>query len=227
MWKALAILMLSFTTVTVWAEVDIPTEKRVRNYESGVCVWCAIENLGNAHGIEQLKGIAKYRHDNFFNKKTWVEGSYVIDAYGRWIQIKGPHWSQTNEAPGTAERVHEELRKRNVKYKLQDHGNYSTSILKEAVDNNLGCAVGLMNYPRKGDYHMVTLTELTKDKFYFIDNLGECNRYEASRAWFDAHWSGYTILVYPDKTTVPHVEPRPAVRESREILKPEVKEDRE
>jgi hypothetical protein len=201
----LSVLMTLLLTLTAFAEIEIPQDKRVKNYESGCCVWCAVENLSNVHGIDQLKGIAKHRHDNYY-KKYWVEGSYVQDQWGRLTQIQGPHWSIQNEAPGTVERVEEEFKRLRVKYKLQRQDNYDTAILEESVKNKLGCAVGLKNYPNYGNYHMVTLTEITKDKFIFVDNNGECNREEKTRAWFDEHWSGYTIMVIPDKVIAPFIE---------------------
>jgi hypothetical protein len=214
----LGLLCALLIGVTAFAEVDIPQDKRVQNFDSGCCVWCACENLANIHGIKQLKGIAKYRHDNYGKKKTWVEGTYMIDPYsGAWIRIEGPHWSYINEAPGTPERVKEEFKRLKVKYKMQTHGNYETDILKEAVDKDLGCAVGLKDYPSEGSYHMVTLTDLTKDKFVFVDNNKKCPRVEKTREWFDQHWTGYTILLYPDLPTTAELRetPKPAVDESR------------
>src|SRR4051812_33594369 len=105
----MGLLVALLLATSSFAEVNIPKNKRVCNLSSGVCVWCAIENLGNVHGIKQLNGITKYRHDNYGNKKTWVEGSYMIDALGRLVQIEGPHWSISNEAPGTPKNVQEEL----------------------------------------------------------------------------------------------------------------------
>jgi len=214
----LSVLFALLVGVAAFAEVDIPQEQRVHNFPSGCCVWCALEDLANIHGVTQLKGIAKYRHDNYSKVKTWVEGAYAINQWGQWVQIEGPHWSYVNEAPGTPERVLAEFKRLKVKhYWLQRHYNYDTAILKEAVDKDLGCAVGLRDYPKIGDYHMVTLTHLDDNEFIFIENRGKCSRYTASREWFDQHWTGYAILLYPE---------RPATSEYREKVKPVVDEER-
>lgn len=184
---------------SAFAEVEIPEDKRVKNFSSGCCVWCAVENLGNVHNIVELKGLAKYRHDNYGNKTVEVHG-YYLDAWGQWMPTR--YLVVANEAPGTYSRVKEEFARLRIKYKIQDHGNLDTKILKEAVDKNLGCAVGLKNYPRPGDYHMVTLTDLNDQKFVFVENNGKCGRYEKTREWFDQHWFGFTILVYPPEKVI-------------------------
>ncbi len=187
-----------------FAEVTIPQEKRVKNFESGCCVWCALENLGNVHGIHSLSGIAKYRHENYGKKEVWVEGTYMIDQWGNWVQIEGPHWSTYNEAPGTPDRVKEEFTRLKVDYELQHHGDRSMKLIEKCLDKKreLGCAVGLKDYPREGCYHMVTLTDLDDKKFVFIENNYDCPRVEKTREWFDEHWTGYTIAVYPPKASV-------------------------
>lgn len=180
------------------AEVDIPQEIRVKNLDSGVCVWCAIENLANVHGIERLKGIAKYRDDNYGKKLVFVQGGLFVDRFGNWFQTGG-HWQEINEAPGSIPRVLQEFERLNIKnYKIQNPYDYSQDILKEAVDKNLGCAIALKDYPSLGDRHMVTMTDLTEEKVVFVDNNGNCERIEKSRDWFNNHWDGYTILLYPE-----------------------------
>lgn len=180
-----------------FAEVDVPQDKRVKNLDSGVCVWSAIENLANIHGIDQLKGIAQYRHDTYKEVLVFVPKSYIVDIYGVWHETGG-YWKYVNQAPGTSNRVKEEFTRLNLtKFKIQDHDDKNLDILNEAVNKKLGCAVGLKDYPNPTNYHMVTLTELTKDKFVFIDNNGDCERFEKSREWFDDHWTGFTVLVYP------------------------------
>jgi len=180
---------------SLFAEINLPKEHRVKNFDSGCCVWCAVENLGNIHGILSLKGIAKHRHENYGNKKKWVEGSYIADQFGNLIRVNGPHWVIVNEAPGTPERVIEEFTRLKVDYNMQLHGNYDVKILNKSMDENLGCAVGLRNFPCDGCYHMVTLTHIDNDKVVFVDNNGDLPRVEKTREWFNNHWTGYTIVV--------------------------------
>lgn len=231
----LAALLLSFPALA--GEIDVPKEKRVANFPSGCCVWASLETLGNVHGIEPLKGITKYRHDNYGQKQVYIHGTYLQTPTGL-VQIQGPHYEVRNEAPGTPERVIEEMTRLKVTYKLQYEGNMDLTLLKDAVKNNLGVAVGFKDFPNEGNYHMVAVTDLTDEKVVFVDNR-DCARYEASRAWFDKHWKGYAIVVYPPKPTVkeneldkpqkkellpvPKVE-KPAVKEEVKDEKPVVKE---
>jgi hypothetical protein len=152
---------------------------------------------------------AKVSHDNYASKKIWVEGTYVQNG-SRLVRIEGPHWSTTNEAPGSPERVEEEMRRlKFTSYKIQREGNFDTKMIDDAC-KNLGVAVGFRNFPAANDYHMVVVTDLTKDKCVFIDNRDNL-RYEATRAWFNTNWTGYAIALYPPKALV--VEDAPAVKE--------------
>lgn len=183
--------------VTAWAgEVDIPEDKRVKNQTSGCCVWAACEALGNIHNVKALNGITKYRHDNYGNKPIYYHGSFVDYGNGQLVQIQGPHWGTTNEAPGTPARVKEEFERLKVVYKLQEEGNVDLTLIKDAVKRNLGAAIGVKGYPKDGDYHMVTLTDLTNDKAIFVDP-NDLKKYEKPRDWFDKCWKGYTIVIYP------------------------------
>lgn len=244
-----AALLLSVAAVA--GEIDVLKEKRVANFPSGCCVWASLETLGNVHGVEALKGITKYRHDNYSKKQVYIHGTYVQGPTGL-VQIQGPHYEVVNEAPGTPERVTAEMTRLKVDYKMQTDASKDLTLLKDAVSKNLGAAVGFKDFPNQGNYHMVALTDLTDEKVVFVDNR-DCARYEASRAWFDAHWSGYTIVVYPPRPTVKEGEgdgspqrkellpvpkqekptvredvkdEKPQVRETTELPKPEVKEDR-
>lgn len=201
-----------FFGVFAFAEVDIPQNKRVKNFDSGVCVWCSIENLANVHGIDSLKGIAKYRHDNYGNKLVFVQGGYVVDIYGNWIQTGG-YWMSINEAPGSVSRVLEEFSRLKItKFKIQSDNDFSQDILKEAISKQIGCAIGVRDYPGPGNLHMVTLTDLTSEKVVFVDNNGNCERFEKTREWFDSHWTGYTILVYPEQRQPEVIKESPKTR---------------
>lgn len=192
----IGVLSTLFIVSISLADIDIPHKQRVKNLSSGCCVWCSLENLGNLHKITELNGITKYRHDNYREVKTWVDGGFVLDPWGRMIQTEG-YYLVENKAPGTPSRVREEMKRLKVKHKVQDHWTYDTDILKEAMDNNLGCAIGVKDYPTLGGYHMVTLTHWDDKKVRFVDNNGGCDKYEATREWFDQHWTGFTVIVYP------------------------------
>jgi hypothetical protein len=176
-------------------EIKIPTDKRVKNFPSGCCAWCSVENLGNVHGVKELSGLAKKRHERH-EEEIKVETIEYIAPYG-WVQ--STRMEKRGDAPASVARMKEQLDELKIAYKLQDASTQDTAILTEAIDNTLGCAVGMRNWPRAGDYHMVTLTDLTDKKCVFVENRGECEVYEGTREWFDAHWSGFTVVIYPAK----------------------------
>lgn len=180
-------------------EIDIPADKRVKNLPSGCCTWSAIENLGNVHGVGKLGGITKRRHDRS-EEVVAVQTTEFIHPYG-WVLVT--RQAKRGDAPGTPARVREELDGLKVRYKLQSDTTKDTAILKEAIDGNLGCAVGLRGWPGPNDYHMVTLTDLTDKRCVFVENRGKCERYVGTREWFDAHWSGFTVVIYPEPETAP------------------------
>ena len=193
----LGVLLAMSLIASVFAEVEIPMEKRIANFSSGCCVWCSLENLANVHRVTELKGIAEYRHNNYRLRKVWT----------------GSKWFYRNEAAGTSDRVRKEFKRLNItRYKIQEHGDRSTAILKEAVEKNLGCAIGFLNYPGRGDYHMVTLTDLDDKKVVFVENRGKLPRVEKTRQWFNEHWSGYTIILYPNRPPLRRPPIRPKIK---------------
>lgn len=203
--KIAAILSLVLSGFLFADTIEIPKDKRVRNMPSGVCVWCAVENLANVHRIPALKGIAKYRHDNYSNKRIYSNATYVMQG-SALVQIRPAGWIVANQAPGNSTNVKEEFERLGVKYKLQKHGDYDHEILKESMKLKLGCAVGFKDYPKPGVYHMVTLTEYNDDDVAFVDNNGDCERVVKTRNWFDKHWMGFAIMVIPEKVVAPHIE---------------------
>lgn len=187
-----AILLLGLTAFA--GELEIPADKRTKNLPSGCCAWASIENLGHVHGVSALDGLTQRRHDQH-ETLVQVQTTEWVQPYG-WVQVT--RLAKRGDAPGTPARVREELTALKVKFKVQDESSKDTAILKESIDANLGCAVGVRGWPGPNDYHMVTLTDLTDKKCVFIENRGKCERYEGTREWFDAHWSGFTVVVYPE-----------------------------
>lgn len=196
-----SLLAVLFLGTAAAAELEVPAKDRVKNLPSGCCVWAAVESLGNVHRIDKLRGITQYRHDTYGAKPVWVEGSYVV-VNGLWTRTEGPHWAKTNDAPGNETNVPAELTRLGVRHKLQARGDYDLTLLKAAVRDALGAAVAVRDYPKPGDHHMVALTDLTDDRVVFIDSL-DLKKHGASRDWFDRHWMGFTVVVYPDEKKEP------------------------
>lgn len=188
------VILLIFTSVVFAGELEIPVSKRVKNLPSGCCGWCSIENLGHVHGIVALDGLAKRRHERH-EELIEVKTSEWSFPFG-WTQVS--KFVKREDAPATPARVREELANLKVKFKVQDESSKDMTMLKSAIDASIGCAVGVYDWPDEGDYHMVTLTDLTDKKCVFIENRGKCERYEGTREWFNAHWSGFTVVVYPE-----------------------------
>jgi hypothetical protein len=59
---------------------------------------------------------------------------------------------------------------------------------------------------------MITLTDLTDKECVFVDNNGKCERFVKSREWFHQHWTGYTILVYPNPVKLERIKEKPTLR---------------
>lgn len=190
--KLFCLLFLLLSCSLVFADFKIEQKDRVKNYPSGCCLWSSIENLGKYHGIDRMSGLAKRRHDR---SEELVESIHYIFVNGSFI--RQVVWEKRGDAPGTEDRAHEELRSLKVKYRLQSTGNLDTKILEDNKD--LGCAIGIRDFPREGDMHAVTLTHFDDKICRFIDNNGNCDKYEVTREWFDRHWTGLAIVIYPDK----------------------------
>lgn len=188
-----------FAIAVMAGELDIPMNKRVKNLPSGCCVWCSIENLGHVHNIKALDGITQRRH-NQHETIIQVQNIEWIEPHG-WVQVIRNF--KRGDAPATPTMVRQELTSLNVKFKVQDEYSKDTKILFDSINSNIGCAVAFKDWPGIGDYHMVTLTYLDDKKCVFIENRGECVRYEGTREWFNAHWSGFTVVIYPDIETLP------------------------
>lgn len=195
--KLLVLAAFLFLTLFAQAEVDIPEGSRVLNYPSGCCAWCAVENLAHIHHVTQLDGITKKRHERSQEQIYIAEGNVFFPGQG-WMRVGG-YWRARNDAGATPQSMQAQLDELKVRYKLQDEQSHDMKIVLDAVKENRGCAVGLRNWPRPGDYHMVTLTDLDNEKFIFIENRGRCDRYLGTRAWFDQHWSGFTVVIYPNE----------------------------
>jgi RNA polymerase subunit RPABC4/transcription elongation factor Spt4 len=179
-------------------ELDIPKEKRVKNFPSGCCGWCSIENLGNVHGIAALKGLALKRH-NQHESLIEVTTSELIESKGI-VQVT--RFVKRGDAPATAKSITKELTDLKVNFKIQSENSKDTKIITESVNAEIGCAIGVRDWPRQGDYHMVTLTDLTDKTCVFVENRDDCARYAATREWFDEHWSGLTVVIYPEKKKI-------------------------
>lgn len=198
--RILAVAALLFAGLTALAgEITIPEDKRVKNLPSGCCAWASVENLGNVHGVPALKGLTQKRHARS-EELVEVEVAEWMQPYG-WVVVKRTY--KRGDAGATPASMKEQLDALKIRYKLQDDKTRDTAILKEAVAADLGCAVGLRDWPRNGDYHMVTLTDLTDKKCVFVENRGKCERYEGTREWFDLHFSGFAVIIYPPAPPAP------------------------
>lgn len=190
--KFLCFLVLFLSTSLVFADLEIEQKDRIKNYPTGCCLWCSLENLGKYHKIDRMSGMAKRRHDRAEELIETVNYDFVNGNFIRQVV-----WVKRNDAGGTTARAHQELKALKVKYKLQETGNFDTKILEESKD--LGCAIGVRNFPNEGNMHAVTLIHFDDKICRFIDNNGNCDKYEVTREWFNEHWTGLAIVIYPDK----------------------------
>jgi hypothetical protein len=80
-----SVLFIAFTSAA-WAEVNIPTECRIKNLPPGRCGWCALETLARHHHIEALYGLTK-AHATLSSPEHLEE---VLDQAGVAYRIQYP-----------------------------------------------------------------------------------------------------------------------------------------
>jgi hypothetical protein len=98
--------------------------------------------------------------------------------------------------------LEESLRETGVRYRIQYPGCRSRAILRCAIGEELGAAVGLRCSPFAedgGEKHIVTLVDFGPDSVQFIDSDDSPNRTRRmSMKQFLARWDGLAVVLVPD-----------------------------
>jgi hypothetical protein len=120
--------------------------------------------------------------------ETLARNQHIRALYG----LTGQHPSRWSEL----EDVEELLQQKHVRYHIQYPGQHSTIILRAALHNGRGVAVGLWNYrPRQGG-HVVTLVDWGPRTVRIIDSNDRALRvHTISRKYFLAKWDGLALVL--------------------------------
>lgn len=175
----ISFIALFFIGNSVFADVLIKKENRVRNREPGWCAWVCLETLGKHHRIPKLYNLSI---DRMNDPDEIIINS---DGYREFI----PRNAATKE---TAQRKLDSLK---VNYEIRTG---EPNWLKHNTIET-GCVV-FMNPPAFSEGHAIILTEFNEETIGFI-NPNDCRYYIASREWFDAYFSHVAIVVFPDEIT--------------------------
>lgn len=170
---------------SVFAEVKIPEEHRIKNRAPGYCGWCCLETLGNMQKITKLKDLAKNReNDPDFEYDTKIKVKFMEEIKELTFHIKEP------KNTASVQSVKDKLDTLGVKYKIT---SFDLDHVEEAVKKN-GCVIFTKTGAFGDGGHAVILTEYTKEIVKFIDP-NDCCVYVATRAWFEVVWQGTAITL--------------------------------
>lgn len=177
----LAMIATAVLCVSVFADVQIDKQHRIKNRSPGYCAWCCIETLGRNQGIKQLEGLTDAR----------AKDSDITEK--RLVQIDWNMWEEqevviATKNVGYVPAIRAKLDLLKVKYKITE---WNRDHLKDAVAKK-GCVVYMKANPLMPGPHAVILTEYNDKIFRYIDPNG-CNYWEGSREWFDFYWDGVAI----------------------------------
>ena len=197
---ATLLLLLVFSSSS-FSQVVIKKENRVLNKSPGFCAWCCLETLGRHHKIEPLYDLQDNREKEFTwewdaRNKKWIKSPYLWTDYGSY-KLK------EHRSPGTHRALVNKLDSLNIKYRYQNHYNYSKTLIKEAIKNKQGCLVVVKWWTDdngkpiadSSHTHAIVLLDYNDDGIEFFDpNDTECT-YTASHQWFNHYWTGYVLVV--------------------------------
>jgi hypothetical protein len=171
------------------------------------------------------------------DKKHWVKNrspGYCtwcgLDTLARHHEIKPligiVDHRVKNKLPsgGTNYEVIKALDQAKVDYTLNTVSNYK--LLTDVCDDGIGAVVSMFHYPTYGDYHSVTLVDITPTRVRFIDSNDLREEMTYPRSNFESKWDGISIIVrptkhnkrLPDPVNVTPAKPVPVTRMNRANL---------
>lgn len=166
---SLCIFLVAATTLL--ADALISTKDRLPNVGRGFCSWCATETAGRYHGIERLRGLVE--------RKRAEKGD--------------------NGGGATHRMLSNELQALDVNFKSSYEGSYNIEMLREALNNDFPCVVGVFDYPHEGDYHAILITSWhANGEMRFVDSNSVTWDYVTNWTWFWEHWDGAVLVVLPE-----------------------------
>jgi hypothetical protein len=198
--KFLAILLLLTTTSSVFGQVFIKKENRVPNREPGYCCWACLETLGRQQKIKVLYNLVDKRAKEFTwqwdeNRKKWFKSSFVWTDYGSYKKFE-------HRAPGGVRAISNKLNSLDVKFRYQNYGNFSRSLIKQAIKNKKGCLVVVKVWddePLPPDViepaHAIVLLDYNEKGIEFYDPNDKEDIYRVNHDWFNYYFTGYVLVL--------------------------------
>jgi hypothetical protein len=124
-------------------------------------------------------------------------GWCALETLARHQHIKALYdLTESNASRSDPEDLEEVLDKAGVKYRIQYPGSRSTAILRYAVRENLGAAVGFRELYAGAGGHIVTLVDLTEDSVKVIDPNDKDGRIRTMNLdRFLYWWDGFALVL--------------------------------
>jgi ABC-type bacteriocin/lantibiotic exporter with double-glycine peptidase domain len=122
-----------------------------------------------------------------------------LETLGRYHQLKALYQlSQKNATRCSIDALEAALNELGVAYRMQRCGTLSEDILRYAVSQRLGAAVGFRELHPGAGGHIVTLVEFTDDLVRVIDSNDQDGRVrDMTPARFLYWWDGFALVLEP------------------------------
>lgn len=164
-------LLLSLPSLSL-AGITVENKHRIPNAPNGVCAWASLETLARHHGIKNLYGIRDhYANWRDSNNQKWRGGADADDLVQQCMLLQVP-------------------------VKGFKHGPWN--LMQKACDQNLGCVIGIQDWPSEGDKHALTLIDWKDDWIWFLDCNDTGHVYKAEVKWLEQHWMGFVVVIWPE-----------------------------
>lgn len=166
-------LLLSLPSLSL-AGITVENKHRISNAPNGVCAWASLETLARHHGIKNLYGIR--------------------DHYTNWRDSEGRQWCGGADANDLIE----QCLILKVPVKGFKHGPWD--LMQTACDKNLGCVIGVKDYPSEGNKHALTLIDWKDGWVWFLDCNDTSHVFKAPVGWLERHWMGFVVVIWPENS---------------------------
>jgi hypothetical protein len=130
-------------------------------------------------------------------------GWCAVETLARHLHIKQLHGiTRAHPTRTNIDDLEEAVREAGVGYRMQRPGWFDTAILRAAIEEGLGAAIGFRElYPGAGG-HIVTLIEFTDDEVRVIDpNDRDSRTRTMSRDRFLFWWDGFALVLERDQAS--------------------------
>ena len=140
--------------------------------------------------------------DHIPNSKDGYCAWCALETLARYHHIESLYgiadrYKQHPSVGATPDDLAGELRVADVDHAIGRFGNHDWRLLMAANKKNLGSIVGLRDYPVEKGHHAVVLTHIDADIVKIVDSNHPGHVLTADRAWFDEHWTGWLVVIWP------------------------------